>query len=69
MPTKEQLEEADRAFRQVDWDKYEAMSEAELRAAWAWDPDMTWPTDDELAQFDLVIPAKSRRKPPTEAAE
>ena len=45
------------------------MSEEELRAAWAWDPDMTWPTDGELAEFDLVIPAKSRRKPPKEAAD
>jgi hypothetical protein len=69
VPTKKQLEEADRAFRRVDWAKYEAMSEEELRAAWAWDPDMTWPTDDELAEFDLVIPAKSRRQPPKEAAE
>ena len=69
MPTKEQLDEADRAFKQVDWAKYDSMSEEELRAAWAWDPDMTWPTDEELAEFDLVIPAKSRRKPPKEAAE
>jgi hypothetical protein len=69
VPTKKQLEEADRAFKRIDWAKYEAMSEEELRAAWAWDPDMTWPTDEELAEFDLVIPAKSRRKPPKEAAE
>jgi hypothetical protein len=30
---------------------------------------MTWPTDDELAEFKLVHPAKSRGKPPKEAAE
>jgi len=63
------LEEAERAFKRVDWAKYEAMSEEELRAAWTWDPDMTWPTDEELAEFDLVIPARSRGKPPKEAAE
>jgi hypothetical protein len=28
------------------------------------DPDCSLPDDDELANFDLVIPAKSRRKPP-----
>ncbi len=69
MPTKKQLEEADRAIAQVDWEKLRAMSDDEIRAAWAWDKDMTWPTDEQLANFDLVIPAKSRRKPPTEAAE
>lgn len=69
MPTKKQLEEADRAIKEVDWEKLRAMSDEEIRAAWAWDKDMTWPTDEELAEFDLVIPAKSRRKPPKEAAE
>ncbi len=69
MPTKKQLEEADRLAKTVDWAKLDAMSDDEIRAAWAWDEDMTWPTDEQLANFDLVIPAKSRRKPPTEAAE
>ncbi|MFG1477509.1 hypothetical protein V5F53_02445 [Xanthobacter sp. V4C-4] len=69
MPTKKQLEEADRAIQEVDWDKLRAMSDDEIRAHWAWDTDMTWPTDEQLAEFDLVIPAKSRRKPPKEAAE
>jgi hypothetical protein len=69
MPTKKQLEEADEAARSVDWARLGAMSDEEIRAAWAWDPDMTWPTDEELAEFDLVIPAKSRRNPPKEAAE
>jgi hypothetical protein len=69
VPTKEQLAEANRAFKRVDWAKYEAMSDEELRAAWAWDPDMTWPTDEELAEFDLVIPVRSRGKPSKDAAE
>lgn len=68
MPTKKQLEEADRLAKTIDWAKYDGMSKEDLQAAWAWDPDMTWPTDEDLAEFDLVIPAKSRRKPP-EAAE
>ncbi|KAA5603218.1 hypothetical protein F1193_02890 [Blastochloris sulfoviridis] len=38
------------------------MTDEEIRQAWAWDPDMTWPTDEELAEFDLVIPAKARRE-------
>ncbi|WP_371344860.1 hypothetical protein [Ancylobacter sp. IITR112] len=61
------------------------MSDEEIRAHWAWDKDMTWPTEAELAEFDLVLPAKARReraeraeaerkaagdgKPPKEAAE
>lgn len=69
MPTKKQLEEADRLAKTVDWAKFDAMSDEDIRAHWAWDKDMTWPTDEELAEFDLVIPAKSRRKPPKEAAE
>ena len=68
MPTKKQLEEADRLAKTIDWSFYDAMSDEEIRAHWAWDKDMTWPTDEELANFDLVIPAKSRRKPP-QAAE
>ncbi len=38
------------------------MSDAEIRAHWAWDKDMTWPTEAELAEFDLVLPAKARRE-------
>ena len=69
MPTKKQLEEAVRLAKTVDWAKLDAMSDDEIRAAWAWDKDMTWPTDEQLANFDLVIPAKSRCAPPTEVAE
>lgn len=69
MPTKKQLEEADRAIREVDWKKLRAMSDEEIIAAAKADPDSALPTDEELAEFDLVIPAKSRRKPPKEAAE
>ncbi|MFG1361719.1 hypothetical protein [Xanthobacter versatilis] len=69
MPTKKQLEEADRAIREVDWEKLRAMSDEEIIAAARADPDSSLPTDEQLAEFDLVIPAKSRRKPPKEAAE
>ena len=69
MPTKKQLEEADRLAKTIDWAKFDAMSDEDIRAHWAWDKVMTWPTHEELAEFDLVIPAKSRRKPPKEAAE
>ncbi|MFG1382895.1 hypothetical protein [Xanthobacter versatilis] len=69
MPTKKQLEEADRAIKEVDWEKLRAMSDEEIIAAAKADPDSSLPTDEELAEFDLVIPAKSRRKPPKEAAE
>ncbi len=85
MPTKKQLEEADRLAKTVDWEKFRAMSDADISAHWAWDKDMTWPTEAELAEADLVLPAKARReraqaekaraeqaggdKPPKEAAE
>jgi len=69
VPTKKQLEEADRLAKTIDWAKFDSMSDEEIRGHWAWDEDMTWPTDEQLAEFDLVIPAKSRRKPPKEAAE
>ncbi|WP_246164085.1 hypothetical protein [Blastochloris sulfoviridis] len=62
MPTKKQLEEAERLAKTIDWARFDAMTDEEIRQAWAWDPDMTWPTDEELAEFDLVIPAKARRE-------
>ena len=68
MPTREQLEGADRLIKEFDWSKYDATTDEEIRQTWAWDPDMTWPSE-ELAEFDLVIPAKSRRKAPPQAAE
>ena len=54
MPTKKQLEAADEALKRIDWAKYEAMSDEEIRAHWAWDPDMVWPTEEELKEFVLV---------------
>lgn len=69
MPTKKQLEEAERLLRTFDWSKVDAMTDAEIIEAAKADPDSALPTDEELAEFDLVIPAKSRRKPPKEAAE
>lgn len=69
MPTKKQLEEADRVIAAVDWSALKAMSDEEIREKWSSDKDTVWPTDAELAEFDLVIPAASRRKPPKQAAE
>lgn len=69
MPTKQQLAEADRLLAEFDWSTTDAMSDQELKAAWDWDKDTVWPSDDELAQFDLVIPAKSRVPLPKDAAE
>lgn len=70
MPTAKQLAEADLLLKSFDWTALDSMSDEEIRAAWAWDRDTTWPTDAELAEFDLVVPARSRRAPPPkEAAE
>ena len=68
LPTKKQLADADKALKDFDWAKYDAMSDEEIRAHWAWDKDMSWPTEAELAEFKLVKPSKSYRKRP-EAAE
>jgi hypothetical protein len=62
VPTKKQLEKAERIAQSIDWKKLGAMSDAEIEKAWAWDADTSFPTTKELAEFDLVIPAKARRK-------
>lgn len=69
MPTKKQLEEAERLLRDFDWSKVDALTDAQIIESAKADPDSSLPSDAELAEFDLVIPAKSRRKPPKEAAE
>jgi hypothetical protein len=45
------------------------LSDDQIVAAAKADPDCALPSEDELTEFDLVIPAKSRRSPPKEAAE
>lgn len=69
MPTKKQLEDADRLLKNFDWSKVDSLTDDEIIAAAKADPDSSLPTDQELAEFDLVIPAKSRRKKKSEAAE
>jgi len=69
VPTRKQLEVADRILSEFDWTRYDVMTDEEIRAHWRSDPDMTWPSEKELAEFDLVIPAESRRKRHTEGAE
>ncbi len=66
MPTKKQLDAARRLAEDFDWSKVDALSEREIVAAAKADPDSGLPTDKDLAGFDLVLPAKSR-KPPTAA--
>ena len=68
MPTKKQLQEAHRLLKDFDWAKADALTDDEIVATAKADPDSSLPTDKELANFDLVIPAKSRRKK-SEAAE
>ncbi|MGU3493581.1 hypothetical protein ACLBXM_06010 [Xanthobacteraceae bacterium A53D] len=69
MPTKQQLDEADRLAKAVDWAKLDAMSDEEIRAHWAWDEDMTWPSDEQLARFKLVVPTKSLKSSPKDSAD
>ena len=69
MPTRKRLDEANRLLADFDWSKVDALTDEEIIEAAKADPDSSLPTDQELAEFNLVIPAKSRRKPPQEAAE
>lgn len=66
--------EAERLLREFDWSKVDGLTDEQIIAAAKADPDSSLPTEAELAEFDLVIPAKARRekpqhKPPKEAAE
>ncbi|MFT0860502.1 hypothetical protein [Ancylobacter sp. G4_0304] len=66
--------EAERLLREFDWSKVDALTDEQIIAAAKADPDSSLPTDAELAEFDLVLPAKARRErkkgePPEEAAE
>ena len=77
--------EAERLLQGFDWSKVDALTDEQIIAAAKADPDSVMPTEAELAEFDLVLPAKARReraealkaragqaggdKPPKEAAE
>ena len=39
-----------------------AMSDKAIERAWASDKDAVWPSSTDLARFDLVLPARRRRK-------
>lgn len=75
--------EAERLLRAFDWSKVDALTDEQIVAAAEADADTVLPTEAELAEFDLVLPAKARRerataqkarvdaggdKPPKEAA-
>ena len=68
MTTRKQYEEAEKLLRDFDWSKVDALTDEQIIAAAKSDPDSSLPTAAELKEFKL-IPAKSRRKPPGEAAE
>mgnify|MGYP001810687194 CR=1 FL=1 len=74
--------QAEQLLQAFDWSKVDALTDAQIIAAAKADPDSVLPTEAELAEFDLVLPAKARReraealaepaggvKPPKEAAE
>ena len=56
MPTKEQLEAANKALKDVDWKKLDAMTDDEIDAAAEADPDNPPLTDEELARAWRVTP-------------
>lgn len=63
------MEELREEAARFDWSRVDALTDEEIIAAAKSDPDTCLPTEDELAEFELVIPAKSRRPPPKQAAE
>jgi hypothetical protein len=56
VPTKEQLEAANKAVKDVDWKKLDAMTDDEIDAAAEADPDNPPMTDEELASAWRVKP-------------
>jgi hypothetical protein len=56
VPTKEQLEAANKALKDVDWKKLDAMTDDEIDAAAEADPDNPPLTDEELASAWRVKP-------------
>jgi hypothetical protein len=62
VPTKKQLAEAERIAKTIDWSKLDALTDEKIIASAKNDPDTSLPSEQELADFDLVIPAKARRK-------
>nr|WP_245404863.1 hypothetical protein [Ancylobacter gelatini] len=61
-------------MREFDWAKVDALTDEQIIAAAKADPDSSMPTETELAEFDLVLPAKARHErkkgqSPKEAAE
>lgn len=62
-------EEIEREVARFDWSKIDALTDEEIIARAKADPDCVLPTEAELAEFDLVIPAASRRGKPPRAAE
>lgn len=64
MPTKKQLEDADKAAAKVDWAKLDAMTDEEIEAAARSDPDNPPLTDEELKGMRLV-----RKRPRPDATE
>lgn len=67
MPTKEQLADADEAADTVDWKRLASLTDEEILAEWACDPDVTWPRKDELAAFELVRSGAGTRPLPEPA--
>jgi hypothetical protein len=60
------LDTAKRLVKDFDWSKVDALTDAQIAAAAKADPDSALPGKDELSEFDLVIPTRSR-KPPSAA--
>lgn len=69
MPTKKQLAEASRLLADFDWSGVDRLTDEQIIEAARSDPNSSLPSDDELARFDLVIPAKSRGAASEAAAE
>lgn len=69
MQPKRTIDDIRREAAQFDWSKVDALTDEEIIAAAKADPDSALPTEAELAEFKLVVPARSRRPTPKEAAE
>jgi hypothetical protein len=62
MPTQKQLDEAHRLWKLLDHAALKALTDEQIAEAVAGDPDAYFPTDEELENFELVLPPKARKE-------
>jgi hypothetical protein len=61
-PCKSKNAEIKAEISRFDWSRFDALSDMDIEKAAESDPDTVLLTDSELAEADLVVPAKARKR-------